>query len=243
MVESNNEKRGEILVFAIGDLHFDSTGKKPMGIFGENWKDHEKQIKENWKKVVDEDSLVLLPGDISWALKHEEAYLDLKKIENLPGRKIMIKGNHDYWWDSLKKINNFNFKTIDFVQNNSFVHKNIGVFGTRGWGNTELGEEQENSNEHNIKVFKRELNRLKLSLDSLENDVDIKIVMLHYPPFNYDSTPNEFADIMEEYKVDICVYGHLHGEGHKCIEEGNINGVEYYCVASDYIEFKPKKII
>lgn len=231
------------MVFAIADLHFDSTGEKPMGIFGSNWEDHEAQIKKNWKEVITEDSLILLPGDISWALRHEDAYVDLMKIEKLPGRKIMIKGNHDYWWSSLKKINDFNFKTIDFIQNNCFVYKNIGVFGTRGWGNTELGKEQKESNEHNIKVFKRELNRLRLSLDSLKEKVETKIVMLHYPPFNPDSTPNEFAEIMKEYNVDICVYGHLHGEGHKYIREGNIDGIEYYCVASDFIQFKPKKII
>ncbi|MSU00797.1 metallophosphoesterase [Tissierella pigra] len=227
------------MIFAIGDLHFDNTGKKPMDIFGDNWLNHEEEIINNWKKVVGENDLVLLAGDISWALKLEEAYEDLMKIESLPGRKIIIKGNHDYWWSSLKKLNDFQFKTIEFIQNNSFIHGSVGIVGTRGWSSIDTNE----SDEKNQRIFNRELNRLKLSLDSLQNKTEKIIVVLHYPPFNPNLSTNEFVNIMRDYDVDICIYGHLHSEGHKYVVEGNIDEIQFHCVSCDYIDFMPKKIL
>lgn len=226
------------MIFTIGDLHFDSTGKKPMDIFGDNWINHEDQIMDNWKKNIGEDDLVLLAGDTSWALKLEEAHEDLKKIDELPGRKIIIKGNHDYWWDSLSKINNLELKTIDFIQNNSFIYNGIAIGGTRGWFSVE-----DKNDEHNQKIFNRELNRLRLSLESIKESVDKKIVMIHYPPFNVELNPNEFVDIMKEFDVDICLYGHLHAEGHKYAIEGEIEGIQFHCISSDFIDFMPKKIL
>lgn len=226
------------MIFAIGDLHFDSTGKKPMDIFGDNWINHEEEIMKNWRKIVGEKDLVLLAGDISWGLKLEEGYEDLKKIEELPGRKVIIKGNHDYWWDSLKKINDLELKTIDFIQNNSFIYEGVGIAGTRGWSSIDI-----NDDERNQKLFNRELNRLRLSLESIKDRVDKKIAMIHYPPFNLDLKPNEFIDIMKEFHVDICLYGHLHAEGHKYAVEGIIDGIEFHCISSDFINFIPKKIL
>lgn len=232
------------MVFAIADLHFDSIGDKPMDIFGENWEDHEENIIKSWEELVGQDDLVLLPGDISWALKYKEAYEDLKKINDLPGRKIMIKGNHDYWWESLKKLKEFNFETIDYIQNNHFIYNDIAIAGTRGWGDIEIAKEIEDSDVlHDEKIFNREIHRLKLSLDSIRGEYKKLIVMLHYPPFDINLNPNEFGQILEEYKVDVCLYGHLHGDGHRFVKEGNINGVEYICVASDYIDFSPKRIL
>lgn len=227
------------MIFAIGDLHFDNTGEKPMDIFGHNWLKHEEKIINNWKKIVGEKDLVLLVGDTSWGLKLEDAYEDLLKIENLPGEKIMIKGNHDYWWDSLNKLNNLGLKTIKFIQNNSFIYDNIAIIGTRGWSsidNNEWGKQDE-------KIFKRELNRLRLSLESVKQKVEKKIVIIHYPPFNINMTTNEFVDIMNEFDVDICIYGHLHAEGHKYAFNGRVKGIEFQCVSSDYIDFIPKKIL
>jgi len=226
------------LIYAIGDLHFDATGDKPMDIFGSNWHRHQEIIIENWLDLVKDEDMVLLPGDISWALKLEDAHKDLLEIEKLPGMKVISKGNHDYWWNSLNKLNNLGLKTIFFIQNNSFIFNNIGVMGTRGWSSIEF----DNLDEHNTKIFNRELNRLRLSLDSLRKNVTTKIVMLHYPPFNADFSPNEFVWLMKDYKVDICIYGHLHGEGHKHIHEGLIEGIEFHCASSDYIDFIPKKI-
>ncbi len=234
------------MVFAIADLHFDSIGDKPMDIFGENWEDHENKIISNWSGLVGENDLVLLPGDISWALRPEEAFEDLKKIENLPGKKIMIKGNHDYWWDSLKKLKDFEFKTIEYLQNNSYIYDEIAIAGTRGWGDIEVTREIEKDNniKHDEKIFNRELHRLRLSLETLKNKSYKKlIVILHYPPFNVSLEPNEFGEVLKEFDVDICLYGHLHGDGHKFIKEGLIDGIEYHCVASDFINFSPKEIL
>lgn len=227
------------LIYGIGDLHLDYSKEKPMDIFGTNWENHEERIFNNWKEVVGEEDLVLLPGDISWALKINGAYYDLKRIDELPGEKIITKGNHDFWWEGPKKLKELNLNTIFFMQNNHYIYKNIGISGTRGW----IAEDIEDFNEQDRKVFNREIHRLELSLKSLEDKVDKKIVMIHYPPFNMDSTPNKFVEIMLKHNVDICIYGHLHGDGHKFIKEGNISGIQFYCTSSDYINFIPKKIL
>lgn len=227
------------MIFAIGDLHFDSTGEKPMDIFGDNWLNHQDKIIDNWSSLVGEDDLVLLAGDTSWGLKINEAYEDLLKIDRLPGNKIIIKGNHDYWWSSLSKLNGLNLKTIKFLQNNSFVYDSIGIAGTRGWSSIDM----EVIDPQDEKIFNRELNRLRLSLESLPKELDRKIVILHYPPFNLDSSPNEFINILKEFNVDLCIYGHLHAEGHRYVVEGMIENIEFHCVSCDYINFVPKKIL
>lgn len=227
------------MIYGIGDLHLDYTKEKPMDIFGEHWENHEERIFKNWKDIVKDDDLVLLPGDISWALKLDEAYNDLRRIDELPGKKIITKGNHDYWWESKKKMSELNLKSIKFIQNNSYIYNNVGIGGSRGW----RSKDGEGFDSHDEKVFKRELNRLDLSLSSIKKDVDIKIAMLHYPPFNIGSKPNEFVDLMEKHNVDICIYGHLHAEGHKFVVEDCIQGIQFLCVSSDYIKFKLEKII
>ncbi|RVU54819.1 metallophosphoesterase [Anaerosphaera multitolerans] len=226
------------MIWAIGDLHFDSTGEKPMDVFGSKWENHEEKIISHWKEVVASDDLVLLPGDISWALKLKESEEDLKKIDSLPGKKIISKGNHDYWWSSLSKLKAMELSTIEFLHNNSYVYKDVGIYGTRGW----ISKDTQGFNEKDETIYLRELNRLKNSLES-NKEVSKKIVMIHYPPFNQDLVPNEFAEVMSEYGVDICIYGHLHSEGHKFVVEGVIGGVEYRCVSSDYVDFKLQEII
>ena len=224
------------MIFAIGDLHFDYTQEKPMNIFGDNWENPEEKIIENWKEVVREDDLVLLPGDISWALKLDTAAYDLKRIDELPGIKIISKGNHDYWWSSLNKMNNHGYKTINFIHNNSFEYKGYSICGTRGWAARDSFEFSENDE----KIYPREVQRLKNSLDSCVNK---KIIaMIHYPPFNQDLGVNEFSQTLSDYKVEKCVYGHLHGKGHKFSYEGDLEGVDYHFVASDFLDFKLKII-
>lgn len=225
------------MIYAIGDLHFDSSKEKPMDIFGENWMDHEEKIIDNWVDLVQDEDIVLLPGDISWALKLDEAIEDLSRIDALPGKKVITKGNHDYWWSSLTKLNELKLKSIFFLQNNSYSYNGFGIVGTRGW----ISKTSEGFTANDEKIFNRELHRLKLSLESLKA-VERKIAMIHYPPFNGDLSPNEFVDIMKEYKVETCIYGHLHSEGHKYAIEGNIEGINIHCVSSDYIDFLPKKI-
>ncbi len=186
--------------------------------------------------MVKDDDLVLLPGDISWALKLDTASLDLKRIDELPGIKIISKGNHDYWWSSLNKMNNLGYKTIHFIHNNSFEYKNYSICGTRGWAARDSFEFSENDE----KIYLREVQRLKNSLDSCVNK---KIIaMIHYPPFNQDLSLNEFSQMLADYKVEKCVYGHLHGKGHKFSYEGEMEGVDYNFVASDYLDFNLKII-
>lgn len=227
------------MVYGIGDLHFDYSKDKAMDIFGENWIDHEENIMRNWKEKVKEDDLVLIPGDISWALKLEDAYFDLKRIDRLPGKKIFIKGNHDYWWQSMKKINDLQLKSLIFIQNNSYDHRDISIGGTRGWipRDSELFEEKDE------KVFRREVLRLENSLSTLNKVSKVKVAMVHYPPFNINTKPNELVRVMKDFNIDICIYGHLHAEGHRYVIEGEIEGIDFHCVSSDYIKFDPKLLI
>lgn len=225
------------MIWALGDLHFDPIGDKPMDIFGENWIEHEEQIVSYWKEVVKEEDIVLLPGDISWGLKLDEAAIDLEKIDALPGKKIISKGNHDYWWGSLSKMDSLGFESISFLNNNSYLYNDIAISGTRGW----MPKDSSGFAENDEKIYLREVNRLKNSLES-NKDASRKIAMIHYPPFNQDFSVNEFSKLLSEYKVDLCIYGHLHAEGHKYIVEGNIDGVEYKCVSSDYVDFKLQRL-
>ena len=227
------------MIYGIGDLHLDNTKTKPMDIFGSLWINHEEKIFSNWKKVVSNEDVVLIPGDISWAMNIEEAYFDLKKIDLLPGKKVITKGNHDYWWESKRKLNSLELKSIFFLQNESFDFNKVSISGTRGW----ISKDSEGFDSHDEKIFSRELNRLNLSLSQKKENIDKRIVMLHYPPFNMDLTPNEFVSLMKEKKVDLCIYGHLHGEGHRYVVEGLIEGIEFLCVSSDYLNFCPKKLM
>ena len=226
-------------ILAIADLHFDFKKEKPMNVFGDNWINHEEKIIENWKTNVHEDDLVLIPGDISWAANLEDAMSDLLRIDELPGTKIIGKGNHDYWWATSNKLDKLNLKTIKFLKNNSYEYEGTAICGTRGWDTMEEHSEDES----NKKIFLREMNRLKISLNTAKKSKNPIIVMLHYPPFDSDGLPNEFFYILKEYEAEICIYGHLHGEdGHKNIKEGIIDNVAVHCVSSDYMDFELKRI-
>lgn len=227
------------MIYAIADLHLDATKDKDMNIFGPNWDDYENRIFSNWKKIVRDEDLVLIPGDISWAMKVENAVSDLKRIEKLPGRKILLKGNHDYWWSSLNKLNSLGFKTIQFLQNNSFVYKGIRIVGTRGW----ISRDTNNFNENDEKILNRELERLKLSINHKPEENFFKtIAMMHYPPFNKDMKPNEFENLFKQYGIKIVLYGHIHGPAAFTMPEGEINGIRYYCLSADKLNFIPKEI-
>lgn len=227
---------GAYMIYGIGDLHFDYSKEKAMDIFGDNWIDHEERIIEDWKRKVMDEDLVLIPGDISWALKLEDAYFDLKRIDELPGKKVFIKGNHDYWWQSLNKMSNLDLDSLFFIQNNAYNYKDIGIGGSRGWRSRDC----ESFEESDEKIFKRELLRLRNSLSSIDKNARFKIAMIHYPPFNMDLNPNEFVDIMKEFNIDLCLYAHLHAEGHKYVVEGEIDGIDFKCVSSDYLKFELK---
>lgn len=241
-------------IFAIGDLHLDGRQEKPMDIFGENWLGHEDKIFESWREKVTDDDLVLMPGDISWAMKLKDAQYDLQKIDALPGRKIMIRGNHDYWWESKNKMSGLDLSSIDFIVRDTVQYEKIAVCGVRGWFNVNTSELDESLSEeektaieanrkHNLHIFNRELGRLENSVNKIKDFEGLRIAMLHYPPFKINGELNEFAHVLEKGNIDICLYGHLHGEdGHKLAKEGKYNGVEYICVSSDFLDFKLKEI-
>lgn len=233
-------------IFIIADLHLSFNENKPMNIFGENWNNHSEKIKKNWEKNVKEQDLVVIPGDFSWAMHLKDTYEDFKFLNDLPGKKVLIKGNHDYWWTTLKSMKKFldenNFKNIDFIQNNSIIHDNIIICGTRGW--TFL--ESENSE----KMINRENDRLKLSLvDGITkygNDKKI-IVCMHYPPYlsneSVETNKTLFIKTMKDFNVKDCFYGHLHGNSHKDCLDGNIEGINMKLISADFLDFNPYKIL
>jgi uncharacterized protein len=231
-------------IYAISDLHLAISIDKPMDIFGLRWTDYMEKLKYNWNEIVTEEDIVVIPGDISWATYLEQAESDFKFIDELPGKKIISKGNHDYWWTTASKLNKFlalhKFSTIEFMHNNSFSIGDIVIAGTRGWkcpGDDEFSLDDK-------KICLREVQRLDLSLKSaISNGKHGEIIVaMHYPPFNAKKEESEFIDVMRNYGVKTCIYGHLHGEGHKNAKQGLYEGIEFKFVAADYLNFKPIRL-
>ena len=228
-------------IYVIGDLHLSLGQDKPMNIFGENWNDHANKIKNNWIKKVKEDDLVVLPGDFSWAMHLEDAFEDFKYLSKLPGTKLLLKGNHDYWWSTLNKMKNYlnenGFKKIDFIYNSAYLYNNKIIVGTRGWSL----QDSENSN----KMIHRENERLKLSIEDgiKQFGIDKEIIcFMHYPPITKNYLNTSYAQIMKKYNVKRCYYGHLHGNSIYDAVEGKIQGIELKLVSADGLDFKLIKI-
>jgi len=224
-------------IYAIADLHLSLTSEKPMDVFGEAWRGHAEKLERNWRERVQEDDLVLVPGDISWAMQLSAALPDLSFIGNLPGRKILLKGNHDYWWSAIGRVRSNLPEGMRALQNDSIVEDGIGICGSRGW----LCPGSNNFNAEDQKIYLRELDRLSLSLASLPA-VETKIAMLHFPPFLDKEKGSGFTERLEDAGVQIVVYGHLHGEANRYAFEGERNGITYHCVAADKLDFAPKRI-
>jgi hypothetical protein len=223
-------------VYSISDLHLSLTCNKPMNIFGPVWEGHWEKIVSDWNKKVSDDDIVLIAGDISWAMKLEDAQKDLFEIAKLKGKKIIIRGNHDYWWKSLTAIRSILPQNFYVVQNDSLKLDNFVFCGTRGWtvpeGSAVISEEDK-------KMLNREHLRLELSLKSAKEKMDENselICMVHYPPFNSKFEDSEFTKLMEEYGVKKCVYGHLHGKNARCKKYIVKNGIEYYLTSCDKVE-------
>ena len=223
-------------IYAIADLHLSLTSEKPMDVFGEAWRGHAEKLERNWRERVQDDDLVLIPGDISWAMQLSAALPDLSFIGNLPGKKILLKGNHDYWWSAIGRVRSLLPAGMRAIQNDAIVEDNIGICGTRGW----LCPGSNNFNAEDQKIYLRELDRLSLSLASLPA-VETKIAMLHFPPFLDKEKGSGFTERMEDAGVQIVVYGHLHGEANRYAFEGERNGITYHCVAADKLDFAPKR--
>ena len=226
-------------LYAISDLHLALSTDKPMDIFGVQWVNHDEKIKKNWKEKITEKDTVLIAGDISWSMKHEESKIDLDWINSLPGNKIISKGNHDYWWTSISKLNSM-YDNTKFLQNNFYTYNDYAICGTRGW----VSLDSDKFTEKDAKIYAREVIRLRLSLESAKNLGYSKIiVMIHYPPFNEGDDESEFMKIFKEYNVEKVIYGHLHGPGRFKAKTGLINDIEYIMTSCDFIDFDPVKIL
>lgn len=225
-------------IYALADLHLSFGTDKPMDVFGDAWGDYTKKIYTNWQSTVGKDDLVIIPGDVSWATYIEDAYEDFKFINELNGKKVILKGNHDYWWTTLSKMNKFltenNFDTIQILNNTATEFEDTAICGTRGWWY------KEQQGEMDEKILDREKKRLLLSL---EDAVKLKkkriIVGLHYPPIDPGNSKQDFMDILKEYKIDTCVYGHLHSYAHKNAVCGEVDGIKLQLVSGDFLGFKP----
>ena len=226
-------------LYAIGDLHLCLGASKPMDIFGGAWVGYMDKLKEGFSVIKEEDTLVLM-GDLSWALGLEEAKADFAWLNEIPGRKIILKGNHDYWWSTVKKFDGFctenGFENFRILHNNHFEYEGIAICGTRGWF-----FEEERSGQHDEKVFKRELLRLEASLQSAGELP--KMVFLHYPPRYKGYECSEILEMLKKYEVRNCFYGHLHGASHGLAMEGVWDGVNFKLLSADRLNFVPHRVI
>lgn len=228
-------------VYAIGDLHLSLSNDKPMDIFGRNWEGHFEKIKADWQSVVASDDVVLIPGDISWAMKLSDGVKDLEALAELPGEKVFIRGNHDYWWNGIGKLralapkDSFHFLQTDGVKIGDFV-----FVGSRGWtcpGSPEFTEQDQ-------KLYLREAERFRLAFKDaakLKEEGDRLVALIHYPPFTLKNEETEFTRLFEENGVEKAVFGHLHGSGYFPLKTQK-NGVEYILTSCDKVQFRLVKI-
>lgn len=228
-------------LYAMGDLHLSiGVPEKPMDIF-RGWENHLTLLEENWRRIVAPEDTVVLAGDSSWGMNLSEALADFQFIQQLPGRKILLKGNHDYWWNSMKKMEDFlaanGLDTLSILHNNCYAFGEYGICGTRGWVNTGFEEPQ------NAKVVAREVQRLTVSIEAALTVGLRPIVFLHYPPmygaaYNYD-----ILDVLYKYHIERCYYGHIHGSGRKKAITGEQDGILFRMISSDFLEFYPELVL
>ncbi len=229
-------------IFAISDLHLSISTNKPMDIFGGNWVNYMDKIRQDWVNKVTDEDLVLIGGDISWAMNIDDAKIDLEYLADLPGKKILIKGNHDYWWSGIGKVRDILPCNFYALQNDSIRFDGVVICGSRCWSVSGSPD----FNEQDRKIYLRETERLKLSLkdcQKLKQDGDKVIALIHYPPFNVHRENTLFTDIFEEYKVDKVVYGHLHGKNVRSDKLVKKNGIEYYLTSCDQVDNTLTEII
>lgn len=222
-------------LYAIGDLHLCLGAPKPMDVFGGAWVGYMEKLRQGLSVIGPEDTTVLL-GDLSWALDLESAREDFAWIDTIPGRKIILKGNHDYWWSTAAKFRKFceenQFRNMELLNNNCFDYGGYAICGTRGWF-----FDEDRSGQHDEKIFKRELIRLEASLKAAEDRE--KLVFLHYPPRYQGYSCPEILELLKKYQVRQCFYGHLHGGSHRLAAQGLWDGVDFRLVSADYLDFRP----
>ena len=230
-------------LFAIADLHLDGGAGKPMDVFGANWDSHEARIFSSWLETVGEEDTVLVPGDISWAMHFRDALPDLEALHGLPGKKVLLRGNHDYWWSSLTQMRSRLPEDIALIQNDALDIGPFIVCGSRGWT---LPCDSEFS-AADRKIYERELIRLELSLAAAERLKGRSgkpiIAMMHFPPLMRDGRPTGFSELLERYGAAACLYGHLHGApAWEAGFRGEMNGVLYALVSADAVDFSPMQV-
>lgn len=225
--------------FAIADLHLSKAQTKPMNVFGGNWEGHPQIVFERWRETIHDDDVVLIPGDISWAMNLPDALQDLEELAALPGKKVLLRGNHDYWWSAIGKLRKCLPKHMYALQNDALLLGDVVIAGSRGWncpGSYDFRDED-------LKIYKRELKRLKLSLEAAQKiRKKTLLVMLHYPPTNPRLEPSGFTDLIVQAKADAVIFGHIHGE-HKDLPLPHLGETAVHFVAADALEFYPKQIL
>ena len=234
-------------IFAIADLHlsFAPDIDKPMDIYGPGWYNHAERLEKNWRHAVTDADTVIIAGDISWALKLEDAKYDLDWVDSLPGHKVLYKGNHDLWWNGITKLNRM-YDTITFVQNDCFAAESFVICGTRGW----ITPDNDEFKESDVKIYRRELMRMERSLAAgrahikgLGHDTGEEpemIAVMHFPPVSKTSSFSGFQQLFEDYGIKRVIYGHIHGEdGFKNAIKGTHHGVWYDLISIDYLNCKP----
>jgi uncharacterized protein len=233
-------------LFAIADPHLGFGVDKPMAVFGGCWQDHARRLEENWLQMICSEDTVLIPGDISWAMRLPDALPDLQFLDRLPGRKILSRGNHDYWWTSLAKMEQFcrasQLATLSFLRNNGLpVEPGRIVCGTRGW----ILPDDPDFRQADERIYQREAGRLLLSLESaaqLRRPGDELIACLHFPPFGKDGGPSLFTELLEQYQVGRCIFGHIHGGNGAGCCVGPSGKVAYSLASADCLGFKPLRL-
>ena len=225
-------------IFALGDTHLSWSCNKPMDIF-RGWQNYEERLRKNWENVVKEDDTVIVAGDISWAMNMDEAKEDFRFLDSLPGTKLIMKGNHDFWWSTKKKSETFfeenGFKTLKILHNNAYKIGSFAVCGSRGWFFDCPGEKDK-------KVISREAKRLEMSIEEAKKLGGEIIVFLHYPPLMMNEKCEEIVNVLKENEIKRCFYAHLHGSSCKSAVTGEVDGVKYSLISADHLEFCPKLI-
>ncbi len=229
-------------IFAISDLHISTNTNKPMEIFGGNWVGYMEKIKADWQEKVTDDDLVLIGGDLSWAMDIDDAKSDLETISELKGKKIIIKGNHDYWWSGIGKVRDILPENFFALQNDALRFDGVVICGSRCWsvpGSPDFTEQDK-------KIYLRETERLKLSLASankLKQEGDKLIALVHFPPFNVRREDNEYTKIFEQFGVDAVIYGHLHGKSVRADKLVEKNRIKYYLTSCDQVDNKLTEVV
>lgn len=224
-------------IYTIGDLHLSLGCEKPMDIFP-GWQGYMEKLERHWNTLVRPEDTVVLAGDTSWAMKLEDTVADFSFLQRLPGQKLLLKGNHDYWWTTVKKMERFlqenGFDSLHILHNNSILAEGVAVCGTRSWM-FDVGEA------HDEKVMNRELGRLRASLDAAQEGAE-RVAFLHYPPVYPNANAQQVIDLLKEYNVKRCFYGHLHGNAIRFAVQGMVDGIEYRLISADALAFCPYKI-